>query len=41
MGRGMDEDLSKSRKLRVLAYVVGAFLVLGAVVAVSVQILSP
>jgi hypothetical protein len=37
----MDEDLSKGRTLRVPAYVVGAFLVLGAVAAVSVQILSP
>lgn len=37
----MDEELGKGRKVRVAAYVVGAFLVLGAVVALGVQILSP
>lgn len=38
---GMDEELSRGRKLRLIAYIVGAFLVLGAGLVLGAQILSP
>jgi len=37
----MDDELSSGRKVRLVAYILGAILVLGAVGVLSVQILSP
>lgn len=37
----MPDELSPKRKARVIAYVIGAFVVLAAVGALSLQILSP
>lgn len=37
----MSDELSPRRKARVVAYVIGAFVVLAAVVVLSLQILSP
>lgn len=37
----MSDELSPKREARVVAYVVGAFVVLAAVVVLSLQILSP
>lgn len=37
----MSDELSPRRKARVVAYVIGAFVVLAAVAVLSVQILSP
>jgi len=37
----MSDELSPKRKARVVAYAIGAFVVLGLVVLTSVQILSP
>lgn len=37
----MSDELSPKRKARVVAYVIGAFVVLAAVVVLSLQILSP
>lgn len=37
----MSDELGPTRRARVVAYVIGAFVVLAAVIALSVQILSP
>ncbi len=37
----MSDELPPARKARVVAYVIGAFVVLGLVVLISLQILSP
>lgn len=37
----MSDELSPKRKARVIAYVIGAFVVLGLVALTSLQILSP